>query len=48
MNNPDIILKSTDNGGGSVLMDESYYRDSLVIKGHWDSNVYQKVPLDSD
>ena len=29
-------------------MDKSYYRDSLVIKGHLNSNVYQEVPLDSD
>ena len=29
-------------------MDNLYYRDSLVIKGHLDSNVYQEVPLDSD
>ena len=48
MNNPDIIMKPTDKGGGLVLMDKLYYRDSLVIKGHLDSNVYQEVPLDSD
>ena len=29
-------------------MDNLYYRDSLVIKGHLGSNVYQEVPLDSD
>ena len=29
-------------------MDKSYYRDSLVIKGHLNSKVYQEVPLDSD
>ena len=39
-NNPDIILKPTDKGGGLVLMYKSYYQDSLVIKGHLDSNVY--------
>ena len=33
MNNPDIIMKPTDKGGGLVLMDKSYHRDSLVIKG---------------
>ena len=48
MNNPDIITKLTDKGGGLVLMDKLYYRDSLVIKEHLDSNVYQEVPLDSD
>ena len=47
MNNPNI-MKPTDKGGGLVLMDKLYYRDSLVIKGHLDSNVYQEVPLDSD
>ena len=34
INNPDIMLKRTDKGGGLILMDKSYYRDSLVIKGH--------------
>ena len=29
-------------------MDKSYYRDSLVFKGHLDNNVYQEVPLESD
>ena len=29
-------------------MDKSYYRDSLVVKGHLDSNVYQEVPRNSD
>ena len=29
-------------------MDKSYYRDSLVIKGDLDSNVYQEVTLDSN
>ena len=48
MNNPDNVLKPTDKGGGLVLMDKSCYRDSLVIKGHFDSNVYQEVPLDSN
>ena len=48
MNNPDITIKPTNKGGGLVLMDKSYYRDSLVIKGHLDSNLYQEVPLDSD
>ena len=48
MNNPDIVFKPTDKGGGLVLMDKTYYRDSLVIKGHLDINVYQDVPLDSD
>ena len=42
MNKPDII------GGDLVLIDKSYYRDSLVIKGHLVSTVYRKVPLDSD
>ena len=48
MNNPDIIMKPTDKGGGLVLMDKSYYRDYLVIHGYFDSNVYQDVPLESD
>ena len=48
INYPDITLKSKDKGGGLVLMDKSYYRDSLVIKEHLDSNIYQEVPLDSD
>ena len=25
MNNPDIIMKPTDKGGGLVLMNKSYY-----------------------
>ena len=29
-------------------MDKSYCRDSLVVKGHLDSNVYQEVPRNSD
>ena len=48
MNNPDIIMKPTDKGGGLVLMDKSYYRDSLAIKRQLDSNVYQELSLDSD
>ena len=48
MNNPDLTIKPADKGGGLVLMDESYYWDSLVIKGNLDGNVYQEVPLDSD
>ena len=48
LNNPGIKMKTTDKGGGLVLMDKSYYRDSLVIKGDLDSNVYQEVTLDSD
>ena len=48
MNNPDITMKPTDKGGGLVLMDKSYYWHSLVIKGYLGSNVYHKVPLDSD
>ena len=34
MNNLEIILKPTDKLGWLVLMDKSYYGDSLVIKGH--------------
>ena len=41
-------MKPTDKGGDLSLMDKSYYQDSLVIKGHLDSNFYQEVPLDSD
>ena len=41
-------MKPTDKGGGLVLMDKSYCRDSLVVKGHLDSNVYQEVPRNSD
>ena len=48
MNNPDLILKPTDKRGDLVLLDKSYCWDSLVIKGHLDSNVYQEVPLDSN
>ena len=48
MNNPDIIFEPTDKGGGLVLMDQPYYQESLVIKRRLDSNVYQKVPLNSD
>ena len=48
MNNPDNILKPTDKGDSLVLMDQLYYRDSLVIRGHLDSNFYQEAPLDSD
>ena len=48
MNNPDIIMKPTDKGGGLVLMDKSCYRDSLAIKRQLDSNVYQELSLDSD
>ena len=48
MNNADIIMKPTNTGGGLVLMDKSYYQDSLVIKGHLDNNVHREVPLDSD
>ena len=29
-------------------MDKSYYQDSLVVKEHLDSNVYQEVPRNSD
>ena len=47
MNNLDLTIKPADKGGGLVLMDKSYYWDSLVIKGNLDSNVYQEVPLDS-
>ena len=48
MNNPDLIIKSKYKVYGLVLMDKSYYWDSLVIKEHLDSNVYQEVPLESD
>ena len=48
MNNPDIIFEPTDKEGGLVLMDQPYYQESLVIKRRLDSNVYQKVPLNSD
>ena len=48
MNNPNITLKPTDKGGALVLMDKSYCQDSLAIKGHLDSNVYQEVPLNPD
>ena len=48
MNNPDVILKPTDKGGGLILMDKSYYWDSLVIKGDLDSNDYEEVQLESD
>ena len=48
INNPDVIMKPTDKGGGLGLVDKSYYRDPLIIKGHLDSDVYQEVPLDSD
>ena len=41
-------MKPTDKVDGLVLMDKSYYRDSLFVKGHLDSNVYQVVPLDAD
>ena len=40
-------MKPTDKAGCLVLMDKSFYQDSLVMKGHLDSTVYQEVPLDS-
>ena len=46
--NKDIIIKLTDKEGGLVLMDKTYYRDHLVKKEHLHSNVYKKVPLDSE
>ena len=46
--NKDIIIKLTDKEEGLVLMDKTYYRDHLVKKEHLHSNVYKKVPLDSD
>ena len=42
--NKDIIIKSTDKGGGLVLMDKAYYRDHLVNKEHLHSNVYKEIP----
>ena len=37
MNNPDVISKQTDKGGGLDL--KSYCRDCLVIEGHLNSNI---------
>ena len=42
MNNPNIILKPTHQGGGLVSKDNLYYRDFLVIKRHLGSNVCQE------
>ena len=48
MNNPDITMILANKRTRLVLMDKSYHQDSLVIKGHLDSNIYQEVPLDSN
>ena len=47
-NNNEIIIKKADKGGSIVIMDSSYYRDHLVLEGHFTSNTYQQIEDDCD
>ena len=46
--NNDLIIKQADKSGNFVLMDKTYYRDSLVLEGHLNSNAYEKIPIGED
>ena len=43
-----LIIKQADKSGNFVLMDQTYYRDTLVLEGHLHSGSYERVPLDED
>ena len=48
ISNNDLIVKQADKSGNFVLMDTTYYRDSLVLEGHLNSDAYEKIPIDED
>ncbi len=42
--NENIIIKKSHKSGNFVIMDKSFYRDTLVLQGHLHSDTYEKVP----
>ena len=47
-NNPEIVVKKADKGGATIILDKSFYRDTLVVEGHLNSPTYIKADNNSD